>query len=616
MKGNTFKVIIHHFLIVVLIIINLPINSVSAKECGDRYLTIVNPVRGRNLWIDKSLKPLHDQYGTILEKEFPATWLLQHDVLEDKELINQIKKFDKNQELGILLEVSPNLTVSSRVIYPHDVAWFEPQAVFLSGYSLSERERMVDTNFKKFKEIFGYYPKSVGAWWIDMHSLNYLKKRYGIKTAMIVADQKTTDSYGVWGQWWGYPYYPSKINPLVPNQSKDNQFETVVIQWAQRDPIKAYGEGPKISNFSLQANDYIRQGLDTNYFKKIMDTYLDCRNSLGQITVGLETGMESVGFINEYKNQIDYLKSVSNLNALTMSDFADEFNKVFPKSPEEIIIGEGEDKWILTTFGRSNQKLNDKIEYTGSFAFADTFVPDKNKFLNRRFDELPKLKDNRFFPLFLLVIAFFGIVAFFRKKLPLFTISVLFMVSSFGLVFKSIYKDGWKIFFGPVVDNLILIQIILVLASFFLIWIISKKIKNLRVLIFIPLSFGLDPTLEILRGSFISQKYYLGFAIDSLRFVGISFQKPFNLNFVNTDLPSYQASALLRFDFYKIWDNLWLWSVMYPLVHIVVGLILGFLVSKVPLKLQKIIIILFSILLIFHLYNIFLKDPRVAVPNS
>ena len=194
-----------------------------STNCNNRFVTLVNPVRGRDLWKDKSLNPIQDQYTTISVYKFPATWLLQYDVLKDAKVLEEIKKFDDSSELGVLLEVSQSSAEAARVIYPHAVPWFNPNAVFLSGYSQSDRRMLIDKLFTDFRESFGYYPKSVGAWWIDSYSLNYLKEKYGIKAAMIVADQKTTDSYGIWGQWWGVPYYPSKVNILTPATSLENK---------------------------------------------------------------------------------------------------------------------------------------------------------------------------------------------------------------------------------------------------------------------------------------------------------------------------------------------------------------------------------------------------------
>ena len=225
-------------------------------------------------------------------------------------------------EPGLFLEVSKSLADKTGINYPENLKWSNPGAVFLSAYSQSERRLLIDTLYTEFKNNFGYYPKSIGAWWIDSYSLNYIKQKYGLSAVLIVADQKTTDSYGVWGGWWGYPYFPSKYNVLVPSDY-DNSLGAVAIQWAQRDPVKAYGVGPTYSNFSLQANDYIRNGQNTDYFAKLVSVYLKCQNPIGQITVGMETGMEASEFQGEYQNQLKSLSETPNLHFVTMSEFAE-----------------------------------------------------------------------------------------------------------------------------------------------------------------------------------------------------------------------------------------------------------------------------------------------------
>ena len=161
----------------------------SDFNCDNRYVTLINPIRGRNLWIDKSITPLQDQYQEINKYNFSASWLLQYDALTDDELIGFINNnFGDNQELGVFLEISPDLARAGRVIYPHGVAWYDPQAVFLSGYFPKDREKMIDVLFVKFEEKFGYFPKSVGAWWVDSYSLEYMKEKYDIQSVLIVAD--------------------------------------------------------------------------------------------------------------------------------------------------------------------------------------------------------------------------------------------------------------------------------------------------------------------------------------------------------------------------------------------------------------------------------------------
>lgn len=340
----------------------------------EKVATLINPVRGRELWQDKSLKPIRDQYRVIRENDFGATWLLQDEVTDDSELIAEIKNFNKKQELGVFLEVTRKLALKARVYFDEERPSYDPGVIFLSGYDREERIKIIDKIMDDFKTTFGYFPKSAGAWWIDSYSLNYLERKYGIRAALIVADQKTTDNYGVWGQWWGYPYYPDKSNILAPGDSK-----VLIIQWALRDLTAAYfGEGPEVSNHSLQANDYISLGLDTGYFKKLAGIYFDQRNKLGQITVGLETGMESVPFQKEYEKQLAWIKK-EEITDLTMSQVADKYQQTYGKNPNEIWIG----NWRLTPNFRENKTLNERTDYLKGKVFNDYFQKDTAKFLNR-----------------------------------------------------------------------------------------------------------------------------------------------------------------------------------------------------------------------------------------
>ena len=579
--------------------------------CDNRYLTLVNPVRGRELWVDKSLKPIRDQYKLVEKNQFAATWLIQFDVLDDDQLVKLLRDFNSDQEIGVFLEISKNFANKSRVIYPYDAAWFSPRAIFLSGYSQSERRRLIDKLFNNFKVKFGYYPKSVGAWWIDSYSLNYLKIKYQIKSVMIVADQKTTDNYGVWGQWWGVPYYPSKANVLTPADSLTNKQEVVILQWAQRDLAKAYGEGPIYSNFSLQANDYIRQGENTNYFQKLVNDYLDCENQLGQITVGLETGMEAIHFQSEYANQLQSLKGIKNLKSVKMSDFADKFASVYQDFPNSISLGSEDSKWLMGLKSRENKKLNDFVKYDQRQAFKDYFVADKSDFLDRNLLNLKSSGQKDFSPWYLIAVLVPGVFAFIKKLLKFWIIGVIFLWACFGLILRSGEEFGWKIFFGPQVPYLVLFQFILVIFSFVLVLLISK-IKKFN-LIFLPLVFGIDPILQIIRFSFISGKYYFALAIDDLRFMGISFDKKLNFDFFNSDFPDYQAAGLLKLDFVKIWDNLWLAIIIYPLIHILLAIILNFLFGKFPRRVKTVLVFVFGALLVWQISNIFHADPRVVI---
>lgn len=588
-------------------------------DCPDRYATIINPVRGRNFWSDKSLRSIEDQYKAIEKNGFVATWLLQYDVTEDFELLEKVKSFSNKQELGVFLEVTEGLAKEARVIYPNQTPWFSPKAVFLSGYSQSERIRLIDTLFAKFKDKLGFYPKSVGAWWIDSYSLHYIKQKYQISSVLIVADQRTTDSYGVWGQWWGVAYYPAKSNILIPANSEANKLDLVVTQWAQRDPTLAYGDGSKFSNYSLQANDYIRQGLDTDYFKKLTAIYLNCQNKIGQITVGLETGIESIGYIKEYENQMAELKKIKNLKVVTMSEFSENYKRVYPQFPKKNIINDGISSWTMTPEYRENKQLNDYISYSEKAAFADYFVADKENFLNRK---LPLNIFNResfeYSPgiLLLITIAVSLLVAIYFKDIRVWVSGSLFSIAAYGLVFKSTDLLGWRVFYGPVIDYLFLVQAVLFLFGLALIKLLSKKLEFFRkrpILIWLfPLVYGADVLVKYLRFSVLNGEYVIGISLDAFRIVGFKIVNLNQIKLINEDYLGYVAQAFLKFDFNKIWDNVFISFMVYPLVHILITFVMGFLLSKLNIKLVKVFVIILGMLFLIYLKDTYLADPRVV----
>lgn len=596
--------------LVILLFVNLLFPSklyAQGINCPDRYATIINPVRSRFLWTDSNLKHVNDQYKLIKDRNLAATWLLQSDVLEDKELLIKIQDFDKSQEIGIFLEVSKNLAQKARVIYPDFTPWYFPNAVFLSGYTPSERIKLIDRVFGDFNNKFGYFPKSIGAWWIDSYSLNYLKEKYKISSVLIVADQKTTDNYGVWGQWWGIPYYPGKANILIPARGESNKLDLVVLQWAQRHPTLAFGEGFR-SAYSLQANDYLKLYKNFSFFEDLSKVYLDCNLPIGQITVGLETGMESVGFLEEYGRQLDFIKE-KNLKVVTMSGFTDKFSAKLKANPEKLTVGS---VWELTPEYRFNKEHAEKIDYFQEISFSDYFVRDNANFLNRKLalKNSPTNFDSRYAVIVLILIL--GLISFFKKALGYWLFYLAFCLSAFGTTLISFYRYGWVVFYGPVINGLIFWQVFLIFGVFSGVY-FSRKRVNLNKLWILILPFGLDPVIKAMRFSYISNEYYLGFAFDQLRFIGIKFLK--TISFVNTDLPPYQSVALLRINFDQIfWSNDLRAFVLFPVIHLALGAVLLYILPYLPRVFRKLLILILASGFVYNIFLLLSSDPKSVLP--
>ncbi len=349
-------------LVVLLFFFLFPIPTFAAKN---QFITIVNPVRGGDFWTMKDQKPVDNvnkEWTLISDNNLSATWLIRPDAMKDVGIVSLLKNLPKNQEVGLFMEVTPTWTENTGIVYHQNANWHSAGSVFLTGYSVEERHKLIDNSFENFKKIFGFYPKSVGAWWIDAGSLSYMREKYGIIANMDVADQYTTDNYQVWGQYFGTPFYPAKRNALVPATGENQKIGVVTIQWATRDPFNSYGNGVLDSTFSVQANDYANQKyhtLTTDYFRKLLNIYLDnLYSDFGQVTVGLENDFSWDSFGGEFANQIKEVadrKSRGTL-VLTMSDFGKFYQGLYADvSPPQIIFAidplgsSGKVLWYQTT---------------------------------------------------------------------------------------------------------------------------------------------------------------------------------------------------------------------------------------------------------------------------
>lgn len=348
------------------------LNPFAAFANTNSFVSVVNPIRGADFWEDKAQNPKTAVFGQmeILDKfKIPATWLIRYDALFETEIINKLNDL-VDDEKGIFLEITPTFTKDADVGYHNSENWHDAGSSFLSGYERADRIKLIDKAFAKFKDTFGIYPKSVGAWWIDAFSLSYMQEKYGVGAALIVADQYTTDNYQIWGQFWSTPYYPSSKNVLNPAQNIESKLPVVIMQWAPRDPVNAYGNGVGESTYSVQANDYLDyHDLNTNYFSSLVDLYTTQQfNQFGQLVVGLENSYSWHKYATEYKNQIQTLsdkKTANQLTVVTMKDFASWYRSTFPNlSPAQIIIADdplGSYKkavWFMNPYYRSGWFLN------------------------------------------------------------------------------------------------------------------------------------------------------------------------------------------------------------------------------------------------------------------
>ncbi|TSC88428.1 MAG: hypothetical protein G01um101416_96 [Microgenomates group bacterium Gr01-1014_16] len=320
----------------------------EALAIAASFITIVNPVRISRYNPDPAAS-LTAQYSVINRYRLPATWLFTFDALSDPKLINVANQMDQRQEKGIFLEVTPGLAQSAGVTYHQSASWHFANSVFLSGYTQEERLKLIDTVFAKFKSRFGYHPISVGSWWTDSFSLEFMQRKYSITANLGVSDQYSTDNYQVWGTYWSTPYYPSLIHAGIPASTPETKLDIVTIQWAPREPRRGYYS----SLYSTQ--DYFTTPkLDINYFTQLIELF-------SQVTVGLESDFTPDVYGNEFAKQMRVVSQKA-ASKVTMTEFANWYKQQFPGlSPPHQVESDGM-LWYQSPFYRLGiDKTNNKI---------------------------------------------------------------------------------------------------------------------------------------------------------------------------------------------------------------------------------------------------------------
>lgn len=306
----------------------------------ETFITVANPVRGPEEWQLKIQDPLTIpklEYFNATVSAAPVTWMLRYDVIKDASMsayFNNLFLYDNTQSLGAFLEITPNLAKDSLVNYPSGSSIFNANRAFLSGYYPNDRIKLIDTYMLAFKERFGTLPKAVGAWHIDSFSLEYLRKKYSVLVALICDEQYSTDGYRLWGGYLGSPYIPSKANVLMPAQSTKDRVDIVVVRWAQRDLFNFYGQSAE-SLFSVQVNDYLAKGKNTDYFGELIKQYSQKDfNEFTHINLGLENDYSKILYGEELSNTYKKIVSLKKDSAIRFISLEDLGNFVLNRYPD------------------------------------------------------------------------------------------------------------------------------------------------------------------------------------------------------------------------------------------------------------------------------------------
>ena len=239
-----------------LIICGISLCSYQKKNINDkpqenpRIVNIINFIRG----VEPRIPAITDEvlYETVVQQikclrqnHLKATFLIQYDALVNPKYQKLLKEAQKyGFEIGGWWEITQPHVEAAGLKWRGKYSWdWHANVGFSTGYSTEEREILVDVYMKKFKEIFGKYPSSVGSWFIDAHTLSYMYDKYHVIASCNCKDQIGTDGYTLWGGYWGQGYYPSRKNAYMPAQTQKAQIPVPIFRMLGSDPIYQYDCG-------------------------------------------------------------------------------------------------------------------------------------------------------------------------------------------------------------------------------------------------------------------------------------------------------------------------------------------------------------------------------------
>jgi hypothetical protein len=241
--------LITHFLSSFHRIESYPVNSPKEND-HPRIVNIVNFIRllePRDPKITEEVlyETVVKQIEGMKRHKLGGTFLLQYDALLDPRYQKLLKNLPRDSfEIGAWWEIPQPLVEKAGLKWRGRYPWdWRADIGFSTGYTTQEREKLVDVYMNDFKNIFGYYPQSVGSWFIDAHTLNYLYEKYKIVASCNCKDQYGTDGYTLWGGYWNQAYYPSRINAYMPAQTESKQIPVPIFRMLGSDPVRQYDDG-------------------------------------------------------------------------------------------------------------------------------------------------------------------------------------------------------------------------------------------------------------------------------------------------------------------------------------------------------------------------------------
>ncbi len=211
-----------------------------------QIVNIVNFIRGVEPRVKMDLvEPVVEQIRLMKKHRLRGTFLIQYDALCKSEFTDILRELDTEQfELGVWHEVVEPMCADCGIRWRGRFPWdWHVHCGFPLGYTKPEREQLADALFLKFRDVFGYYPRTFGSWLYDTHTIRHITGKYDLDALCNCKEQYGTDGYTLWGGYYSQGYYPSSKNVFMPAQSNETEIKVPLFRMLGSDPVYQYDFG-------------------------------------------------------------------------------------------------------------------------------------------------------------------------------------------------------------------------------------------------------------------------------------------------------------------------------------------------------------------------------------
>jgi len=208
-------------------------------------------------------------------------------------------------------------------------------SIFFNEMNPEKRLEHVDSYVTAFRNVFGFDPALVEAYYIDAYTLSYIDSHYpSVKGSVgYVNHEIFCDNFKSAGAYY-MPYYPSKYNALVPSNDTKNKLDVVMLPFIHRDVTNCVIK--ESVNYNLNPQDgYPTVGDWSLYFRRLLYAFIDGWDQFGLALylIDLTYPYIPMKVIEEDLDRIRDIVQLRKCSNVLDSEFVEWFRLKFEMSP-------------------------------------------------------------------------------------------------------------------------------------------------------------------------------------------------------------------------------------------------------------------------------------------